>query len=139
MQQTNEKFLPIGTVVILKGAKKRVMITGFCVSSENMKEKMWDYGGCLYPEGILDSSQSCAFNHDQIEHIFHYGLIDDEEVEFRQQLKQIESTVLQSRQSKTQSMPEVMEAEATEDIQSQKEQAREVNTLEINEESQSSD
>ncbi|MBR6133342.1 MAG: DUF4176 domain-containing protein, partial [Bacilli bacterium] len=25
-----ERFLPIGTVVLLKGGKKRAMITGFC-------------------------------------------------------------------------------------------------------------
>jgi hypothetical protein len=31
-----EKYLPIGTVVLLKGGKKRAMITGFCsVAQEN--------------------------------------------------------------------------------------------------------
>ena len=28
--QDSGKYLPIGTVVMLKGGKKRVMITGFC-------------------------------------------------------------------------------------------------------------
>ena len=25
-----EKYLPVGTVVLLKGGKKRAMVTGFC-------------------------------------------------------------------------------------------------------------
>ena len=29
MQENKDKFLPIGTVVLLKGATKRLMITGF--------------------------------------------------------------------------------------------------------------
>ena len=36
------KYLPIGTVVMLKGGTKRVMITGFCVMQESDKEKVWD-------------------------------------------------------------------------------------------------
>ena len=34
------KYLPIGTVVMLKGGTKRVMITGFCSIEENTKEKV---------------------------------------------------------------------------------------------------
>ena len=39
----NEKYLPIGTVVLLKEGKKRVMITGFCIKPEEDKNKMFDY------------------------------------------------------------------------------------------------
>ena len=45
-----EKYLPIGTVVMLKGGEKRAMITGFCSVSEDDPEKIYDYNGCLYPE-----------------------------------------------------------------------------------------
>ena len=27
----NEKFLPIGTVVLLKGGKRELMVTGYCI------------------------------------------------------------------------------------------------------------
>ena len=54
MEISEEKYLPIGTVVMLKGGTKRIMITGFCSIEENTKEKMWDYSGCLYPEGFLE-------------------------------------------------------------------------------------
>lgn len=85
-----EKYLPIGTVVMLTGGKKRVMITGFCAVQEAEQEKMWDYSGCLYPEGLLSSNQNCLFNHEQIEKIYYLGLIDEEEKEFKKKLKEIE-------------------------------------------------
>ena len=64
------RFLPLGTVVLLKGAKKRLMITGFCSFDEEKKDKMYDYTGCLYPEGIITSKQMALFDHSQIEKIF---------------------------------------------------------------------
>lgn len=84
-----EKFLPIGTVVILTGGTKRVMITGFCAIQDSDKEKMWDYSGCIYPEGFLASNQTCLFDHSQIEKIYYLGLIDEEEEEFKKKLKEL--------------------------------------------------
>ena len=46
-----EKYLPIGTVVLLKGGSKRVMITGFCSVDGNESDVIYDYNGCVYPEG----------------------------------------------------------------------------------------
>lgn len=83
------KFLPIGTVVMLKGGSKRVMISGFCSVDENNKNKIWDYSGCMFPEGFLSSNQTCLFDHNQIDTIYHLGLIDDEEEEFKKKLLEI--------------------------------------------------
>ena len=80
------RFLPLGTVVLLKGAKKRLMITGFCSFDEEKKDKMYDYTGCLYPEGIITSKQMALFDHSQIEKIFYLGLRDNEEKEFKKKL-----------------------------------------------------
>lgn len=86
-----EKFLPIGTVVMLNGGTKRVMITGFCAKSAEDLKKVWDYSGCLYPEGVLSPTETALFNHTQIAKIFHMGLADDqEEKEFKRNLKQLE-------------------------------------------------
>ena len=94
MEKVGEKFLPIGTVVMLKGGTKRVMITGFCAMAENNTEKMWDYSGCIYPEGALTSKQTCLFDHSQIEKIYHLGLAEDEEEkEFKAKLKEFLKTV----------------------------------------------
>lgn len=84
-----EKYLPIGTVVMLKGGSKRAMITGFCVTGEENKEKMFDYSGCMYPEGVISSKQILLFDHEQIEAIYHMGLIDEEEKKFKERLKEI--------------------------------------------------
>ena len=84
----NEKFLPIGTVVMLKGGSKRVMITGFLTYDGEDSTKMYDYNGCMYPEGVLSSTTTLLFNHDQIEKVFYMGLIDDEEKEFKNKLRE---------------------------------------------------
>lgn len=84
-----EKYLPIGTVVMLKGGKKRAMITGFCSISGDDKTKVFDYSGCLYPEGFLSSNQTLLFDHNQIDKIYHLGLIDDEEKKFKQKLSEM--------------------------------------------------
>ena len=84
-----EKYLPIGTVVMLKNGKKRAMITGFCSISGDDKTKVFDYSGCLYPEGFISSNQTLLFNHEQIEKIYYLGLIDEEEKQFKQKLNEM--------------------------------------------------
>ncbi len=84
--ENNMQFLPIGTVVLLKGGKKRVMVTGFCVVSEEKKDTAYDYCGCAYPEGVISSKQTLLFNNNQIEKIYYMGYSDAEEKEFKQKL-----------------------------------------------------
>ena len=81
-----EKYLPIGTVVLVKGGKKRAMITGFCSTSQEDQTKIYDYSGCVYPEGYLSSDQVCLFDHNQIDKIFFVGYEDEEEQAFKQKL-----------------------------------------------------
>ena len=88
-----EKFLPIGTVVLLKGGRKRAMITGFCSVAQENQEKIYDYSGCVYPEGYLSSNQVCLFDHDQIDKIFFLGFEDDEEKSFKDKLNKIVSSI----------------------------------------------
>ncbi|MBD9085785.1 DUF4176 domain-containing protein [bacterium] len=84
-----EKYLPIGTVVLLKGGTKKVMITGFCSITENDKNKTYDYSGCLYPEGFLSSNQTLLFDHSQIDKIYFVGYQNEEEKEFKEKLKKV--------------------------------------------------
>ena len=73
-----EKFLPIGTVVMLKGGSKRLMIIGFCMEAkQNNKNVKFDYAGCLFPEGIIDSNEFALFNHDQIEKVYNEAYSDE--------------------------------------------------------------
>ena len=90
MNKKYEKYLPIGSVVLLKNAKKRIMITGFCIKSkESDLDKAFDYIGCLYPEGIIDSEKNLLFDHNQIETIYAIGYSDDEEREFKKKLQEV--------------------------------------------------
>lgn len=81
-----QRFLPIGTIVLLKGATKRLMISGYCAVDQEKKDEMWDYSGCMYPEGFLSSTQSFLFDHSQIAKIYSLGYKDSEEEEFQQRL-----------------------------------------------------
>ncbi len=82
-----EKFLPIGTVVMLKGGTKRIMVNGFCAIDPAQPNVMFDYSGVLFPEGALSSDQALLFNHSQIKDILHMGLEDDEQRKFNLRMK----------------------------------------------------
>jgi hypothetical protein len=85
-----DKFLPIGTVVLLKDGTKRVMITSYLIFSRGSRDKkLFDYGACVFPEGIMDSSNTLGFNHDQIKEVIHMGLEDAEEKKFVESLNAI--------------------------------------------------
>ena len=73
-----EKYLPIGTVVLLKEATKRLMITGYCAAKPDDVNIVYDYVGCLFPEGNLAGDEVALFNHSQIGTISYMGLVDDE-------------------------------------------------------------
>lgn len=87
------KYLPIGTVVLLNGGTKKVMVTGFCSVTEEEQNKIYDYTGCIYPEGYLDYDEICLFNHDQIEKVYHMGYVDEECQDFNEELKSITSQI----------------------------------------------
>ena len=96
--EIGERFLPIGTVVLLKGGKKELMIISYCiipagdVYDKNGKvevgEAMFDYGGCIYPEGMMTSDQLFAFNHEQIEKICYKGYETEGQKEISRVLKE---------------------------------------------------
>lgn len=71
------KYLPIGSVVLLKNAKKRLMIIGL-FQKVNDGDKIYDYTSCVYPVGMYDSNKLISFNHDDIEIVYAYGFMDDE-------------------------------------------------------------
>ena len=82
-----EQVLPIGTVVMLEDATKRVMIVGYQYRSAEDTQKVYDYIGCLYPEGFIGTDKMFLFDHAQIAHIFAYGLQNDEQIAFREKLQ----------------------------------------------------
>lgn len=86
-----KKFLPIGSVVLLKDSQKRIMIVGVKQKQAD-SDKVWDYSACLYPEGILDPDRLFLFDAEQIERLYFIGLQDGEGLAFLNKLNQLENT-----------------------------------------------
>ena len=101
-----KEFLPVGSVVLLKGGTKRVMITGFCSVDNDDQSKMYDYTGCLYPEGIINSNEICLFNNDQIDNVFFKGFEDEEEIAFKKTLNETVNLFLGNEEIVLDSIPE---------------------------------
>lgn len=84
-----KKFLPIGSVVLLKNSQKRIMIVG--VKQRQVDTgKVWDYSACLYPEGIIDPDKLFLFDAEQIERLYFVGLQDGEGLNFLNKLNSME-------------------------------------------------
>lgn len=79
-----ENLLPLGSVVLLKGGNKRVMITGR-IQARAGEKKVYDYSACWYPEGIVSPKEIFFFDHDAIEVLFFVGFQDEEELRFRKE------------------------------------------------------
>ena len=85
-----DQYLPIGSIVRIKGSEKKLMIFGRR-QKEKDKERLWDYVACLYPEGNLSMEVSILFQQEQIEEIYFLGYSDDEEAEYRSKFLDIET------------------------------------------------
>lgn len=75
-------MLPIGSIVRLIEGERRLMICGRIVSQAG-SDKIYDYVGCIYPQGIEDADNMYFFNRDAIEEVFFIGFQDKEELMFR--------------------------------------------------------
>ncbi len=74
-------LLPIGSVVVLKNGKKRVMITGI-KQLDGKTGGTYDYLAELYPEGHLGQESMFLFNHEQIAKVYFRGYEDSERKKF---------------------------------------------------------
>ncbi len=80
-----QNLLPIGSVVLLKGAKSKLMITGRIICDDKM-DQIYDYVGCIYPLGISPDGEHYFFNRDAIDATFFIGYQGEEELEFRREV-----------------------------------------------------
>lgn len=74
----DKKILPLGSVVLLNGGTKKVMIIGYCMKTPEKPNKIFDYCGCVFPEGVLRSDITCVFDHEQIQQVYFSGYENDE-------------------------------------------------------------
>lgn len=80
MQEIKD-LLPIGSVVLLKEGKKKLMIFGVRQMDSEIQEE-YDYIGVMYPEGNIGIEGQFLFNHENIEQIFFRGYEDEERESF---------------------------------------------------------
>ena len=80
---TAEGRLPEGSVVLLKESTKKLMIMGFCQMKPGEPSRIYDYCGCLYPEGYLAPDRIYLFDHEQIDRIYFVGYMDEEQFSFQ--------------------------------------------------------
>ena len=83
----NDEYLPVGSVVMLKGATRGIVVIGYSVVEEGKKE-IWDYLGCAYPIGVINAENNLLFNKDKIEKVLFKGYTDEEGTKFLQTLKE---------------------------------------------------
>lgn len=82
-----KKYLPLGSVVTLKDAEKKIMIIG---RSQICKGVRYDYSGCLFPEGYLGKDSLYVFNNKDVEVLYYVGMQNEEEFLFRKALVEAE-------------------------------------------------
>jgi hypothetical protein len=73
--ENKKGLLPQGSIVILKGAVKKIMII---TRGNIVKDKYFDYGAVLYPEGMIDENVA-YFNQEDIMKIVFEGHSDEED------------------------------------------------------------
>lgn len=74
-------LLPVGSVVLLKDATKKLAIIGILqVNSE--QNRIYDYLGVPYPEGFIGADTNFLFNHEDINDVIFTGYTNPERESF---------------------------------------------------------
>lgn len=76
-----KELLPIGSVVLLKNATKKLMVTGVYQFKAD-ENKLYDYIGVPYPEGFLSNSETYLFSNDDINDVIFEGYNNPERENF---------------------------------------------------------
>ena len=94
MSAAIKELLPIGSVVLLEGGEKRLMIFGVKQTDtlEDSTSNEYDYIGVLYPEGNMGQDMQFLFNHEDIKEISARGFEDSERDEFIEKLDEVYSS-----------------------------------------------
>lgn len=83
-----KELLPVGSVVLLKDATKKLMIIGI-LQVNPREEKIYDYLGVPYPEGYIGTDKNFLFDHDDINDVIFTGYSNPERDIFMQAMELI--------------------------------------------------
>ena len=103
-----KNLLPLGSVVLLEGGQRRVMIQGRGQFNPD-SDVIYDYVGIPWPEGLPNTDSYIFFQKTAIERVYFLGYQDQEEEEFRENvLGAMEGISIENGQLR---FPEGMQAE----------------------------
>ena len=89
------ELLPIGSIVLLKGGIRKLMITGIKTVVKEEPDTIYDYIGVLYPEGFIGDEGNFLFNNEDINDVIFKGYTNPEREYFMafldQKLSEIEN------------------------------------------------
>lgn len=85
MDNNTKSVLPLGSVVLLKDAKRYLVVMGYLIIEEGTN-KVWDYMGCAYPIGAISSDAILTFDTNQIEKVIFKGFSDEDGENFRKKV-----------------------------------------------------
>ena len=85
----NKNCLPVGSVVLLRGGAKKLMIIGIQAVSQDEDNRVYDYMGVLYPEGFIGEDDIFLFDHADINDVVFTGYDNPERQEFLGMLEKI--------------------------------------------------
>ncbi|MEC2075120.1 DUF4176 domain-containing protein [Metabacillus fastidiosus] len=86
----SKNYLPVGSVVGLKNDSRRLLVVGRQLYSET-NHVIRDYAAVNYPNGFTDAKEPfILFNNEDIELVYHYGYIDEKEMQLDELLTEAE-------------------------------------------------
>ncbi len=91
------EILPVGSVVLLKNSTKRLMIIGLLQAKPEDMKRVYDYCGCVYPEGYMNPNNIYLFDAEQIEKVYYRGLVDEEQKAFETRIREILPKIYESQ------------------------------------------
>jgi len=73
------EYLPLGSIVIIKGGVRKVLIIARGVGAKiDGETRLFDYSGCVYPDGMVGEN-TLLFNHSEIQKVIFKGYTDEDE------------------------------------------------------------
>ena len=95
MFDPRDDWMPIGSVVRLKGGERLVMVVGY-FSIDGETNQAWDYVGYPYPEGKQEPTE-LFFDRADVAELFQLGFCDAEGMAFLAYLASVEEEYLSER------------------------------------------
>lgn len=76
-----KELLPIGSVVLLSGASKKLVIIGILQVKPD-ENRIYDYLGVPYPEGYIGETNNFLFDHEDVNDVIFKGYTNPERETF---------------------------------------------------------